>query len=923
MSKPRSAEPREPAGMWHIGRSAAPGRSRRLIAGLLLGLVGAVAAPGATLPAAGDPLPGTRQLTLPRDDAAVHARHMRQVHDYFQQRIAEALQTRDRQWARDFASREAYERSIADHRANCRKMLGLVDGSPAVGRTETQRLGASGGLCVERVTTPMFAGLAARGLVFAPNATGRRPAVIVCPDADTWPERFAGLSADAQPPDWLSSLVGRGAVVYVPQSIERLRDHPYCKTTNGKDRRMILYRLGYPVGRTMPGLDVQDVLAAVDYLAGRDDVEAARIGLVGLGQGGMTALYSAAVDRRIAAAVVADYFQVRDRCWQEPVDRRLPGQLLEFGDAELAGLVAPRPLRVVHSADSSIAKERVTAEIARALRFRFYGGPDAADRFELEVVPARAEAATRAVALVADDLGLGEPAAERDWPEVDVSDAEARRVRDRHFEERLAYLRELIAESEARREARWRLAECSPSEFRRTKAAMLAEYRELVGHVPTEGTPLHPRTERALATEEYDLYRITLDVTAGVEVYGNLLVPRGIEGRAAAVICQHGLSGTPEMTTGLGMTDDTPYHEFARHLAERGYVVFSPYLMQRRTEEINTLVRQADAVGMMRVAMPAAKTRRVIDFLETLPCVDPARIGYYGLSYGGYSAIWISPLEPRLAATVISGHFNDWRSKITNDTLRTSYLWHPDEDFYNGNLLHRFTHPELLAMIAPRPACVEFGDRDGITTPEWTAYAWKQVVAWRDRLGLADRIVLAHYDGVHEVHAVGAVDFLDRFLRPERPVGRDYEHDRDGKPQGAFITRALGSEDDSRLEGDFWIFAGATRFCGMAVRLAREGRPGPLLARFGSRPGDDDLGTARVRPGDVPSEGDAWCTLTVDPRPVEPGALVHYDIRCTGGAAAGGRYVVYGPRPIGGKDWPARFALSYRVLTDRPEDAPP
>ena len=314
----------------------------------------------------------------------------------------------------------------------------------------------------------------------------------------------------------------------------------------------------------------------------------------------------------------------------------------------------------------------------------------------------------------------------------------------------------------------------------------------------------------------------------------------------------------------------------------------------------------------------------LIDFFETLPFVDPERVGYYGLSYGGYSAIWISPLEDRLAATVISGHFNDWRSKITNDTLRTSYLWHPDEDFYNWDVLGRFTHPELMAMIAPRPSCVEFGERDGITTPEWTAYAWKQVMAWRDRLGLADRIMLAHFDGVHEIHAVEAVDFLDRFLRPARPVGRDYGvEDAGASGPEPFVTHVLDSSAQSRLAGRFWIPAGAKTLRGMAVRLSRVGRPGPLEVRLGSRRKSDDLGSATLDSGSISAEGDAWCRLQIAPRPVEPGTLVYYDIRCSGGTAPEDHYVVYGPRPIGGKDWPERFALSYRVLTDRPEDALP
>jgi len=80
------------------------------------------------------------------------------------------------------------------------------------------------------------------------------------------------------------------------------------------------------------------LLAAIDYLSQQPDVDPRRIGVAGIGQGGMTALYTAAVDRRVAAAAVADYFQRRNQCWEEPYDRRLPSQLLEFGDAEVAAL---------------------------------------------------------------------------------------------------------------------------------------------------------------------------------------------------------------------------------------------------------------------------------------------------------------------------------------------------------------------------------------------------------------------------------------------------------------------------------------------------------------------------------------------------------------------------------------------------------
>jgi hypothetical protein len=335
-------------------------------------------------------------------------------------------------------------------------------------------------------------------------------------------------------------------------------------------------------------------------------------------------------------------------------------------------------------------------------------------------------------------------------------------------------------------------------------------------------------------------------------------------------------------------------------------VVFAPLVMhQYPVEQINDQARQADAAGMMRVAMVVAKTQRVIEFLQSLSFVDPQRIGYYGLSYGGYSAVWCSPLIESLAATVNSGHFNDWRSKITSDATPTSYLRHPDEDFYNWDVLHRFTHVELTAMIAPRPVCVEFAQRDGITSPEWTSHAWAQVTEIRDHLNLQNRIVLAHFDGVHEVHGVESFDFLDRHLRPDRPVGRALVEGL------TFITRNLTTANG--ISGEFWSPVGGEQFCGMAIQLSRSGVPGPLYARFGSAPGQVDLGTARLAPESV-TDAAKWHQLRVSPTPVRAGQTVYFSIGVEPGA--GGHYLAYGPQPIGGTYWSDRFPVAYRVLVE-------
>ncbi len=699
------------------------------------------ASAGICLAQGAERLPGSEPL---RPDAGDLRTQRKQIFDYFQNLIEAAEAGRDESWKPDFSSAEAYQRSLVGKRSDLRRMLGLVDDGGNAGTAMLELIGEGGGFRVERVTIPTLAGLSARGLLFTPASPGRKPAVIVFPDANTWPERLTGLDSDGGIDATVARYLDGKSVVYVQQSIERLADHPYRAKTRDKDRRLILYRLGYVVGRTMPGLDVQDCLAALGFLSQREGVDARRISVSGHGQGGMTALLTAALDTRVAGAVVGEYFDCRNRCWAEPVDRRLRGRLKQFGDAELAALIAPRPLTLEASEAFLSGATDFNVEHTRALHF--YEGLSSAA--QLRTVKRRV-------------LSLGSPLG------LSVSSEAARSARDAHFEERLAWLRKQVDESEAKRYARWGILEQPATAFPEIQKAMLADYRKMVGTLPNDGTPMRVRSELAATTDKFRTYRVTIDVRQGVDVYGELVVPTNIQGRRPAVICQHGFGGYPNKITGLGMTEDTVYREFGRQLAEKGYVVFTPQLLHiSPSEEVSRQMRQANAVNMMRLAMPVAKTERVIDFLASLPYVDSKRIGYYGLSYGGYSAIWMTPLLDRLAASVCSGNFNDWRTKITSDELNTSYLRHPDEDMYFWNCLHRFTHPELIAMCAPRPFCIEFGTRDGITTPEWTAYAWKQTKELFEHIGHPDRVRLAEFEGRHEIKGEETFQFLDRWLRP-------------------------------------------------------------------------------------------------------------------------------------------------------------
>ena len=116
--------------------------------------------------------------------------------------------------------------------------------------------------------------------------------------------------------------------------------------------REYIYRSAFEMGRHLIGYEVQKVLACVDWFeksggrraeGGEPEVQ---IGVIGYGEGGMIALYSAALDTRIDATCVSGYFGSRQKIWEEPIDRNVFGLLEQFGDAELAAMIAGRKLVV-------------------------------------------------------------------------------------------------------------------------------------------------------------------------------------------------------------------------------------------------------------------------------------------------------------------------------------------------------------------------------------------------------------------------------------------------------------------------------------------------------------------------------------------------------------------------------------------------
>jgi dienelactone hydrolase len=374
-------------------------------------------------------------------------------------------------------------------------------------------------------------------------------------------------------------------------------------------------------------------------------------------------------------------------------------------------------------------------------------------------------------------------------PIFSAVDLDARRERLYRAWER--YLLGEARRAYARRERHWTWDFTSLAAYERSVAGMRRRWKAVLGGWPRTRVPLRPRVE-VLADEaetggRYRLERVWFTALPGIEIDALLLTPPAPPGSGPrpAVLVQHGLSGTPEAAVGLvpdGATN--PYRRIGLRLAERGFIVLAPHMVggfghpdtgQLYTAHLSGVAQGRARTQLNRLAIEYRRTlmglemfmlSRAVDYLAAHPGVDPARIGMYGLSQGGQSALWLPALDTRIAATVISGFFNErFGKQLVPSDRYVAYLETEEEDKFLMGRLNAFGDAELASLICPRPLLVEHGKQDRIGWWEYVRDEFQRARSFYERLGIAERTALAIHEYGHIAEGSESLPFLDQWLR--------------------------------------------------------------------------------------------------------------------------------------------------------------
>ncbi|RIK77986.1 MAG: hypothetical protein DCC68_16075 [Planctomycetota bacterium] len=760
-----------------------------------------------------EPLAGTEPLTMEGDIAS---QLVDGVDKFLLRKIDESVAKRERHWKRDFSSAEAYNKSIEPNRKRLADILGIRDArvkfdapelaattkqSALVGKGENYEIYAIRWPVLEdpdpnRSDTIVYG----EGLLCVPTGD-RKPIadVIAIPDADQTPEKIVGLR-EGLPPEsqFARRLAETGCRVVIPTIISRELNQRNGRAT--LTNREYSYRGGFEVGRHLVGYEVQKVLGLIDWLKneGRYATPAApSVGVVGFAEGGMLALLTGALDPRIDSVYCSGSFGAIDTLWSQPIDRNVFALQQEFGDAEFAAMFGFRDCqlecieypkyRVVGEGGAPGRVERpgaiklltefrearaiLKAESIGTLEFNYQTSGKAFSSEEIvKFLDTLTNKPKNEKSRFSAELWRDKKPPETTGKVLDDRDRQSRQIAeiDRHTQ---LVLRESPF---VRNEYMKRLYDAANTKDLAAYEKVADEYREkfyndVIGRFDDPLLSANPRTRKAYDKEKWIGYEVVLDVFPDVIAYGVLLVPKDLKPgeRRPVVVCQHGLEGRPQDVI-EGNKD--AYHDFAAKLCERGFITFAPQNLYIFQDRFRSLQRKANPLGKTLFSVIVPQHQQITDWLKTLPFVDGERIGFYGLSYGGKSAMRIPPLVKNYCLSICSADFNEWVDKNASTRNPHSYVWSGEYEIFEWDLANTFNYAEMAALIAPRPFMVERGHFDGVASDETVAHEFAKVRHhYAARLGIGERCEIEWFVGPHTINGQGTFKFLHKHLRwPEK-----------------------------------------------------------------------------------------------------------------------------------------------------------
>ncbi len=322
----------------------------------------------------------------------------------------------------------------------------------------------------------------------------------------------------------------------------------------------------------------------------------------------------------------------------------------------------------------------------------------------------------------------------------------------------------------------------TPDDVARRAATLKAAFREALGELPTEKTPLNARVVGRADRDGYAVERVVYESRAGHHVTANLYLPAGPPPYPGVLVpCGHSENGKAAET----------YQRMSILLARNGMAAlcYDPIGQGERVQWLDdagepavkgsTTEHTLLGIGALLVGRSAAGYRvwdgiRSLDYLASRPEIDPKRLGCTGNSGGGTETAYLMALDDRIVAAAPSCYITSLERLFATIGPQDA------EQNITGQVALGIEHADFVTMRAPKPTLLSVGTRDFFDIQgSWDTF--REVKRIYGTLRMGERVDLFESDEPHG------------FTAPRRESCMRW------------MRRWLLGKDDAAVEADFLI----------------------------------------------------------------------------------------------------------------------
>ncbi|HOB85669.1 MAG TPA: alpha/beta fold hydrolase [Bacteroidales bacterium] len=209
----------------------------------------------------------------------------------------------------------------------------------------------------------------------------------------------------------------------------------------------------------------------------------------------------------------------------------------------------------------------------------------------------------------------------------------------------------------------------SQKQWQKQRDQILESMQKVMGPLPdrSKKVPIDLQIIEEVKVGNVRRLKITFAAEANDRVPAYLLIPLNLSGKVPGILCLH-------QTTAIGKGEPAglgglPNLHYALELAQRGYVTLAPDYPNFGDYKFDPYGNGYQSATMKGILNHMA----AVDVLQSLPEVDPNRIGCIGHSLGGHNSLFLAAFDKRIKAVVTSCGFNSFYKYYSGDLTGWSH----------------------------------------------------------------------------------------------------------------------------------------------------------------------------------------------------------------------------------------------------------